>query len=141
MNGRHLGTIFILRKGVLRLFSNHPPTYVRTFSLHKVRENSNFLDHPPTPMSLRNIKMAPNMTFAAEEFPVVFYIGLNLGKVLKSCRCTYLTQVELDLFAYLLQGVPSIGTHQESRREGWTDARLAVGFCLGSGLFGSYKSD
>ena len=40
---------------------NHPPTYVRTFSLHKVRENCHFLDHPPTPMSLRNIKMAPNM--------------------------------------------------------------------------------
>ena len=31
--------------------------------------------------------------------------------------------------------------HQESRREGWTDARSAVGFCLGSGLFGSYNSD
>ena len=32
-------------------------------------------------------------------------------------------------------------TVQESRREGWTDARSAVGFCLGSGLFGSYNSD
>ena len=31
--------------------------------------------------------------------------------------------------------------NQESRREGWTDARSAVGFCLGSGLFGSYNSD
>ena len=30
---------------------------------------------------------------------------------------------------------------QESRREGWTDALSAVGFCLGSGLFGSYNSD
>ena len=30
---------------------------------------------------------------------------------------------------------------QESRREGWTDACSAVGFCLGSGLFGSYNSD
>ena len=30
---------------------------------------------------------------------------------------------------------------QESRRVGWTDARSAVGFCLGSGLFGSYNSD
>ena len=29
----------------------------------------------------------------------------------------------------------------EARREGWTDARSAVGFCLGSGLFGSYNSD
>ena len=32
---------------------------VRTFLLHKVRENCRFLDHPPTPMPLRNIKMAP----------------------------------------------------------------------------------
>ena len=40
-------------------FLNHPPTYVRTFSLHKVRENCHFLDHPPTPKSLRNIKIAP----------------------------------------------------------------------------------
>ena len=31
--------------------------------------------------------------------------------------------------------------NQESRREGWTDARSAVGFCLGSGLFGSHNSD
>ena len=38
---------------------NHPPTYVRTFLLHKVRENCHFLDHPPTPIPLRNIKMAP----------------------------------------------------------------------------------
>ena len=38
---------------------NHPPTYVRRFSLHKVRENCHFLDYPPTPSSLRNIKMAP----------------------------------------------------------------------------------
>ena len=30
-----------------------PPTpCVRTFSLHKVRENYHFLDHPPTPMPL-----------------------------------------------------------------------------------------
>ena len=34
-----------------------------------------------------------------------------------------------------------VGYYQESRREGWTDARSAVGFCLGSGLFGSYNSD
>ena len=38
---------------------NHLPTYVRTCSLHKVRESCHFLDHPPTPMSLRNIKMTP----------------------------------------------------------------------------------
>ena len=34
-----------------------------------------------------------------------------------------------------------VNSTQESRREGWTDARSAVGFCLGSGLFGSYNSD
>ena len=34
----------------------------------------------------------------------------------------------------------SDGPDQESRREGLTDARSAVGFCLGSGLFGSYNS-
>ena len=39
---------------------NHPPTYVRTFSPHKVSKNGHFLDHPPTSMSLRNIKMVPN---------------------------------------------------------------------------------
>ena len=32
-----------------------------TFSLHKVRENWHFLHHPPKPMPLRNIKMAPNL--------------------------------------------------------------------------------
>ena len=38
------------------------PTHPRKdiFSIHKVRENWHFLDHPPTPMSLRNKKMAPN---------------------------------------------------------------------------------
>ena len=41
-----LGAIFILCKGVLSPFwTTHPPTYVRTFSLH--RENCHFLDHPP----------------------------------------------------------------------------------------------
>ena len=55
----HLGAIFMLRL-CFEAFLNHPPTYVRTFSLHKVRENWHLLDHPPTRMSLRNIKMAPN---------------------------------------------------------------------------------
>ena len=30
---------------------------------------------------------------------------------------------------------------QEFRREGWTEKRLAVHFCLDNGLFGSYNSD
>ena len=50
---------FYITYGCFEAFLNHPPTYVRTFSLHKVRENCHFIDHPPTPMSLRNIKMAP----------------------------------------------------------------------------------
>ena len=44
---------------------DHPPTYVGTFSLHKVRENCHFLDHPPTPLPLRNIKMAPKPELCA----------------------------------------------------------------------------
>ena len=46
--GRMLGKVrgvFILRKGVWGFFE--PPTYVRSFSLHKVRGNCHFLDHPP----------------------------------------------------------------------------------------------
>ena len=31
--------------------------------------------------------------------------------------------------------------NQEFRREGWTEKRSVVHFCLGSGLFGSYNSD
>ena len=41
---------------------------------------------------------------------------------------------QLDFVSILL-------TSGKDRREGWTDARSAVGFCLGSGLFGSYNSD
>ena len=65
----HQGKHYVLRghlyitQGCFEVFLNHPPTYVRTFSLHKVRENCHFLDHPPTPMSLRNIKMAPYIDF------------------------------------------------------------------------------
>ena len=33
------------------------------------------------------------------------------------------------------------GAPQEFRREGWTEKRSAVCFCLGSGLFGSYNSE
>ena len=38
---------------------NHPPTYIRTFLLHKVRKNCHFWTTNPPPMSLCNIKMAP----------------------------------------------------------------------------------
>ena len=56
---------------------NHPPTYVRPFSLHKVKKNCHFLDHPPTPMFLRNIKMAPNK----------IVIGQKLKLCISKCYC------------------------------------------------------
>ena len=40
-------------KIILRDFLEPPTSFVGTFSLHKVREIYIFLDHPPTPMSLR----------------------------------------------------------------------------------------
>jgi hypothetical protein len=49
-----LGTIYILRKGTLVLFRPLPLPYVNTFSLHEVIENCHFLNHHPSPMSLRN---------------------------------------------------------------------------------------
>ena len=55
----HLGTIFILRKDVLASLEAPTPYVIRTFSVHKVRENCHFLFPQPTPMSLRNIKMVP----------------------------------------------------------------------------------
>ena len=36
---------------------------------------------------------------------------------------------------------PHFHSRPKMNQEGWTDARSAVGFCLGSGLFGSYNSD
>ena len=61
---------------------NHPPTYVRTFSLHKVRKNCHFLYHPPTLMSLRNLKMAPKQAMTEAAF---FTIGrsrtIGYGKI------------------------------------------------------------
>ena len=38
-------------------------------------------------------------------------------------------------------GCNVVFSNQEFRREGWTEKRSAVCFCLGSGLFGSYNSD
>ena len=40
----------------------HPPTYIRTFSLHKVCKGKLPFSGPPTLMSLRNIKMAPYLS-------------------------------------------------------------------------------
>ena len=52
---------------------------VRTFSLDKVRENCHFLDHPPTPRSLRNIKMAPIYKVYTEKLKVLDRIPI-LGR-------------------------------------------------------------
>ena len=57
---RHLKMYIILR--ISWGFLEPPTRHVRTFSLYKVRENwenCHFLDHPPTLMTLRNIKMVP----------------------------------------------------------------------------------
>ena len=56
----------------LYVYLCHPPTYLRKFSLHKVRENCHFLDHPPTPMSLRYIKMAPSSKSAVVLLEYIF---------------------------------------------------------------------
>ena len=72
-----LGAIFILRKGVLRLFWTTHLLY-KDMSLHKVRENCHFLDRPPTPMSLRNIKMAPWTTKKLKIFNQGFSRWLDI---------------------------------------------------------------
>ena len=71
---------------------NHPPTYIRAFSLHKVRKNCNFLDHPPppTPMSLRNIKMANTVQILTNDIQVLilclsYFITTALSKVKNNC--------------------------------------------------------
>ena len=48
-----------------------PPTpYVRT--LHKVRENCHFIDHPPTLIASRNIKMVPKEIRNSRESHLFF---------------------------------------------------------------------
>ena len=47
VNLNPLETIFILRKGVVLAFFNHPPHYVSLFSVHKVNENCHFLTPAP----------------------------------------------------------------------------------------------
>ena len=46
---------FLYYLRVFEAYLNQPTTFVRTFSLDKVRENCHFLDHLPTPMTLRNL--------------------------------------------------------------------------------------
>ena len=58
--------------------------------------------------------------------------GISL-KVLRFPRKKVETYFQMDNF------IDRMG--QEFRREGWTEKRSAVHFCLGSGLFGSYNSD
>ena len=61
---RRLNNVQILARSAhcrfIRRFPKYSTKYhVRTFSLRKVRENCHFLDHPPTTMTLHNIKMVP----------------------------------------------------------------------------------
>ena len=58
---------FLYYVRVFRGFLEPPTPYVRTFSLHEVRENCHFLDHPPTPMSLRDIKEAPKVIIQVQK--------------------------------------------------------------------------
>ena len=50
--------------------------------------------------------------------------------------CCMLSLGHLSFFCRMI-----VQQKQEFRREGWTEKRSAVRFCLGSGLFGSYNSD
>ena len=59
------------------------------------------------------------------------WFSKNLVKFIYSEKTTNFCEI----FTLLLTGTT------KDLREGWTDARSAVGFCLGSGLFGSYNSD
>ena len=54
-----------ITQGCFKAFLNHPPNYIRTFSLHKVRENCHFLDQLPIPTHL---KMAPYLKRSALDF-------------------------------------------------------------------------
>ena len=64
--------------------------YNGAHTVHKVRENCHFLDHPPTPMSLRDIKMAPNVDFMLRQKIENFFIDLSK---------------HINTFTFLLQGV------------------------------------
>ena len=62
-----------------------PPTpYIRTFLLHKVRGNCHFLDHPPTPMPLRNIKMAPKFKLVKSFFYHLDRFSRNVAETNKT---------------------------------------------------------
>ena len=112
-------------------FFEHPPTYVRTFSLHKVRKNCHFMDHPPIPMSLRNIKMDPKEQWrfiSLSNKDVVFSVFLEKsGKhqtLKKKCDLQYATWIlnssntepaELSFFS-LVATSPCSGCHVNKER-------------------------
>ena len=53
-----------------------------------------------------------------------------------------IVNLNVNLIVNLIVGlIVNLSVDQEFRREGWTEKRSAVCFCLGSGLFGSYNSD
>ena len=88
--------------------------------------------HRFTNTVFKSTKKAIWIAMAKIEHSVQNYIH-NLEKNWAMLKWLSCKEIEL---AYLIEY-----SNQESRREGWTDARSAVGFCLGSGLFGSYNSD
>ena len=54
--------------------------------------------------------------------------------------CDFVITLVITLVIMLV--IMLVITHgQRLNRKGLSDKRLAVGFCLGSGLFGSYNSD
>ena len=76
------------------------------------------------------------MVFLVEGFPIQVFKKKHVILTLHSNLQNQHIHMELlvSLASLLTQG-------QELRREGWTEKRSAVRFCLGSGLFGSYNSD
>ena len=58
--------------------------------------------------------------------------------ILASTNPQYDDRLSIDLQS---QHMKIASLEPKINQEGWTDAHSAVGFCLGSGLFGSYNSD
>ena len=87
---------------------NHPPTYVRTFSLHKVRENCYFLDHPPNPMTLRNKKMVPKVEKRCIYVPY-FQVSLDFTKVYHHCTMDRAGIIRLREYGYEYEKYHKVG--------------------------------
>ena len=72
-----------------------------------------------------------------------FGMDMRRHKSVETC-CAFLSnniQIQINLEMNERKINKKIHLNQEFRREGWTEKRSAVRFCLGSGLLGSYNSD